>query len=147
MGGLFSVKTDERKRTATKAPKISTGSGIKRNTNTAHQVEFAPLVIGIGIQPVVIVEFLVAGRDIAVLGDEIIAFDQRLGHDVARRHLEGGLAVIGIALAMFDHDAPVEHQDAQALFGQFLGGETAADARPDHDRVETVRRRHGCPPL
>ena len=44
MGGLFSVKTDERKRTATKAPKISTGSGIKRNTNTAHQVEFAPLV-------------------------------------------------------------------------------------------------------
>jgi len=44
MGGLFSVKTDERKRTATKAPKISTGSVIKRNTNTAHQVEFAPLV-------------------------------------------------------------------------------------------------------
>ena len=44
MGGLFSVKTDERKRTATKAPKIPTGSGIKRNTNTAHQVEFAPLV-------------------------------------------------------------------------------------------------------
>ena len=44
MGGLFSVKTDERKRTATKAPKIPTDSGIKRNTNTAHQVEFAPLV-------------------------------------------------------------------------------------------------------
>ena len=44
MGGLFSVKTDERKRTATRAPKVSAGSSIKRNINTAHQVEFAPLV-------------------------------------------------------------------------------------------------------
>jgi len=44
MGGLFSVKKDERKRTATKAPEISTGKGIKRNTADAHKVEFAPLV-------------------------------------------------------------------------------------------------------
>jgi hypothetical protein len=44
MGGLFSVKKDQRKRTATKAPQISTGSGIKRNTADAHKVEFAPLV-------------------------------------------------------------------------------------------------------
>ena len=44
MGGLFSVKTDERKRTATKAPKIPTGKGIKRDTSTAQQIAFAPLV-------------------------------------------------------------------------------------------------------
>jgi|TARA_R100001530_G_scaffold31009_1_gene24414 hypothetical protein len=43
MGGLFDIKTDKRKRTATRAPKIATGT-IKRNTNTAHQVEFAPLI-------------------------------------------------------------------------------------------------------
>ena len=44
MGGLFSVKTDERKRTATKAPQIPTGKSIKRDTSTAHQIAFAPLV-------------------------------------------------------------------------------------------------------
>lgn len=44
MGGLFKNVKDERKRTATKAPKISTGSGIKRNTADAHKVEFSPLV-------------------------------------------------------------------------------------------------------
>ena len=44
MGGLFSVNKDQRKRTVTKAPQISTGSGIKRNTADAHKVEFAPLV-------------------------------------------------------------------------------------------------------
>ena len=44
MGGLFSVKTDERKRTATKAPEIPTGPAIKRDTSTAHEKEFAPLV-------------------------------------------------------------------------------------------------------
>ena len=44
MGGLFKNVKEERKRTATKAPKISTGSGIKRNTADAHKVEFAPLV-------------------------------------------------------------------------------------------------------
>jgi hypothetical protein len=44
MGGLFSVKTDERKRTSTKAPKIPTGKSIKRDTSTAHKKEFAPLV-------------------------------------------------------------------------------------------------------
>jgi hypothetical protein len=44
MGGLFSVKTDERKRTATKAPQIPTGKHIKRDTSTAHQIAFAPLV-------------------------------------------------------------------------------------------------------
>ena len=44
MGGLFKNVKDERKRTATKAPKISTGSGIKRNTAEAHKVDFAHLV-------------------------------------------------------------------------------------------------------
>jgi hypothetical protein len=44
MGGLFSVKTDERKRTATKAPQIPTGKSIKRDTSTAQQIAFAPLV-------------------------------------------------------------------------------------------------------
>jgi len=44
MGGLFSVKTDERKRTVTKAPQIPTGKSIKRDTSTAHQIAFAPLV-------------------------------------------------------------------------------------------------------
>lgn len=44
MGGLFSVKTDERKRTATKAPQIPTGKNIKRDTSTAQQIAFAPLV-------------------------------------------------------------------------------------------------------
>ena len=44
MGGLFSVKTDERKRTATKAPQIPTCKGIKRDTSTAQQIAFAPLV-------------------------------------------------------------------------------------------------------
>ena len=44
MGGLFSVKTDERKRTSTKAPEIPTGPVIKRDTSTAHKPEFAPLV-------------------------------------------------------------------------------------------------------
>jgi hypothetical protein len=44
MGGLFSVKTDERKRTATKALKIPTGPIIERDTSTAHKIEFAPLV-------------------------------------------------------------------------------------------------------
>ena len=44
MGGLFSVKTDERKRTATKALKIPTGPIIERDTSTAHKKEFAPLV-------------------------------------------------------------------------------------------------------
>ena len=44
MGGLFSVKIDERKRTSTKAPKIPTGPIIKRDTSTAHKTEFAPLV-------------------------------------------------------------------------------------------------------
>lgn len=44
MGGLFSVKTDERKRTNTKAPKIPTGSILKRDTSTSHKTEFAPLV-------------------------------------------------------------------------------------------------------
>ena len=44
MGGLFSVKTDERKRTATKAPQIPTGKRIERNTADAHQIAFAPLV-------------------------------------------------------------------------------------------------------
>jgi len=44
MGGLFSVKTDQRKRTATKAPQIPTGKGIKRDTSTAQQIAFAPLV-------------------------------------------------------------------------------------------------------
>ena len=44
MGGLFSVKTDERKRTSTKAPEIPTGPVIKRDTATAHKTEFAPLV-------------------------------------------------------------------------------------------------------
>ena len=44
MGGLFSVKTDERKRTSTKAPEIPTGPVIKRDTSTAHKTEFAPLV-------------------------------------------------------------------------------------------------------
>ena len=44
MGGLFSVKTDERKRTATKALKIPTGPIIERDTSTAHKTEFAPLV-------------------------------------------------------------------------------------------------------
>jgi hypothetical protein len=44
MGGLFSVKTDERKRTSTKAPEIPSGPIIKRDTSTAHKTEFAPLV-------------------------------------------------------------------------------------------------------
>ena len=44
MGGLFSVKTDERKRTSTKALEIPTGPVIKRDTSTAHKTEFAPLV-------------------------------------------------------------------------------------------------------
>tara|TARA_R110001606_G_scaffold341781_1_gene490120 strand:- start:192 stop:791 length:600 start_codon:yes stop_codon:yes gene_type:complete len=44
MGGLFSVKADERKRTATKAPQIPTGKRIERNTADAHQIAFAPLV-------------------------------------------------------------------------------------------------------
>jgi hypothetical protein len=44
MGGLFSVKIDERKRTSTKAPKIPTGPIIKRDTSTAHKESFAPLV-------------------------------------------------------------------------------------------------------
>ena len=44
MGGLFSVKTDERKRTITKAPEIPTGPVIKRDTSTVHKTEFAPLV-------------------------------------------------------------------------------------------------------
>ena len=44
MGGLFSVKTDERKRTATKAPQIPTGKSIKRDTSTSQQIAFAPLV-------------------------------------------------------------------------------------------------------
>ena len=44
MGGLFSVKTDERKRTSTKAPEIPTGPVIDRDTATAHKTEFAPLV-------------------------------------------------------------------------------------------------------
>jgi hypothetical protein len=44
MGGLFSVKKDERKRTSTKAPEIPTGPVIKRDTSTAHKTEFAPLV-------------------------------------------------------------------------------------------------------
>ena len=44
MGGLFKNVKEERKRTATKAPQISAGSGIKRNTADAHKVEFAPLV-------------------------------------------------------------------------------------------------------
>ena len=44
MGGLFSVKTDKRKRTSTKAPKIPTGPVIKRDTSTAHKEAFAPLV-------------------------------------------------------------------------------------------------------
>ena len=44
MGGLFSVKTDERKRTNTKAPEIPTGSILKRDTSTSHKTESAPLV-------------------------------------------------------------------------------------------------------
>jgi hypothetical protein len=44
MGGLFSVKIDERKRTSTKAPKIPIGPIIKRDTSTAHKESFAPLV-------------------------------------------------------------------------------------------------------
>ena len=44
MGGLFSVKIDERKRTYTKAPKIPTGPIIKRDTSTDHKESFAPLV-------------------------------------------------------------------------------------------------------
>ena len=44
MGGLFSVKTDERKRTSTKAPEIPTGPVIKRDTSTAHKETLAPLV-------------------------------------------------------------------------------------------------------
>ena len=44
MGGLFSIKTDERKRTTTKALKIPTGPIIERDTTTAHKTEFAPLV-------------------------------------------------------------------------------------------------------
>ena len=44
MGGLFSVKTDERKRTATKAPQIPTSKRIERNTADAHKIAFAPLV-------------------------------------------------------------------------------------------------------
>jgi|TARA_R100000742_G_C4275160_1_gene95471 hypothetical protein len=44
MGGLFSVKKDERKRTATKAPQIPTGKSIKRDTSTSQQINFAPLV-------------------------------------------------------------------------------------------------------
>ena len=44
MGGLFKNVKDERKGTATKAPTVPTGKDIKRNTTTAHKVEFAPLV-------------------------------------------------------------------------------------------------------
>ena len=44
MGGLFSVKTDERKRTSTKAPEIPTGPVIERDTATAHKETLAPLV-------------------------------------------------------------------------------------------------------
>jgi hypothetical protein len=44
MGGLFKNVKEERKRTATKAPKIPTGKSIERNTADAHKVEFSPLV-------------------------------------------------------------------------------------------------------
>ena len=46
MGGLFSVKTDKRKRTATnaKAPEIPTGPAIKRDTDTDHKVWYTPLI-------------------------------------------------------------------------------------------------------
>ena len=44
MGGLFKNVKEERKRTATQAPKIPTGKSIKRNTADAHKVEFSPLV-------------------------------------------------------------------------------------------------------
>ena len=44
MGGLFSVKTDERKRTSTKAPEIPTGPTLKRHSEQAQKAEFAPLV-------------------------------------------------------------------------------------------------------
>ena len=44
MGGLFSVKTDERKRTNTKAPEIPTGPTLKRHSEKAQKAEFAPLV-------------------------------------------------------------------------------------------------------
>ena len=44
MGGLFSVKTDERKRTNTKAPEIPTGPTLKRHSEQAQKAEFAPLV-------------------------------------------------------------------------------------------------------
>ena len=43
MGGLFSVKTDERKRTNTKAPEIPTGPVLKRHSEKAQKAEFAPL--------------------------------------------------------------------------------------------------------
>src|SRR3546814_13790961 len=68
----------------------------------SSDLEFLPLVIGIGVEPVVVVEFLARGGDIAVGGDEIVALDQRLGHDVARRNLIGGLAVIAIVGAMLE---------------------------------------------
>jgi len=44
MGGLFSVKIDERKRTYTKAPKIPIVPTIKRDTSIAHKESFAPLI-------------------------------------------------------------------------------------------------------
>ena len=44
MGGLFKNVKEERKRTATQAPKIPTGKSIERNTADAHKVEFSPLV-------------------------------------------------------------------------------------------------------
>ena len=44
MGGLFSVKTDKRKKTVTKALEIPTGPTIKRDTNTKHKIWYTPLV-------------------------------------------------------------------------------------------------------
>ena len=101
---------------------------LAANRAGADPVEFLALVEGVGVQPVVVVELLVAGRDIAVLGDEIVALDQPRRHPVARRNLERRLAVIGIVLAMLDHHAAVEHQHAQPLLGQLLGRPAAADA-------------------
>ena len=47
----------------------------------------------------------------------------------------GGDHIVGVALDVLHVSAPFEHEDVEALFGEFLGSPPAADAAADDDGV------------
>ena len=87
---------------------------------------------------------LVAGVALALhglLGRERLAVVPAPVRHAVRRH------VFGVVPFRDDHGPRLEHQRAEAEFGEFLRGPAAGDPRADDDRVpDLLPAAHGCPP-